>query len=324
MFMTWCSYRGCELGWDQSSSLNFIKTRGVCDEYCCPGMADECADTCDNRYMRSIFIDNWWYSGGDPDIDVIKDRIMNYGPVTVHLSVYSDFYNYNSGVYTHAHGEYEGGHAVCLLGWNDIDSCWIGKNSWGPDWGEGGWFRVAMKTSGIGIDDQIWYMIVDTSSIHEIFVTKPNGGEGFLAQEYEQVRWESPYFGGYVKIDYSTDGGSNWNNITPSTYDDGDYSWTLPNVLSCNCLVKISDAADEDPFDISDNPFSIIQRGDIDKNCSLGLADVILLANYYFKGGDPPDPFDLGDVNCNGPIQTDDIIYLANFILKGGPEPGCP
>jgi len=258
-----------------------------------------------------------------PNIDQIKDRIMNYGPVTVHFEVFSDFYSYHSGVYKHVSGSSEGWHAVAFVGWSNTDSCWIVKNSWGTDWGEDGWFRVEMMTAGIHIDEEIWYMTVDTASVHEITVTRPDGGESFLAQETKSINWVSPYFGGNVKIDYTTNSGSSWINITPGTYNDGDYSWSVPNILSCNCMIKVSDAEDGDPFDESDNVFFIIQRGDIDKDCSYSLLDVISLANYLLKGGPPPDPLKLGDANCNGLIMIEDVIFLANHILKGGPAPGC-
>ena len=46
-----------------------------------------------------------------------------------------------------------------------------------------------------------------------------------------------------VKLDYSLDGGSNWNSIVTTYTSNGSYSWTLPDIstTSNSCLVKIRD-----------------------------------------------------------------------------------
>jgi C1A family cysteine protease len=54
-----------------------------------------------------------------------------------------DFKYYRSGVYSFTQGKSLGGHAVLLVGYNDDGRYFIVKNSWGPDWGEGGFFRIA-------------------------------------------------------------------------------------------------------------------------------------------------------------------------------------
>jgi hypothetical protein len=59
------------------------------------------------------------------------------------MEVYSDFYSYLSGVYSHVSGTYEGLHAVEVIGYDDDYQCFIVKNSWGTDWGESGFFRIA-------------------------------------------------------------------------------------------------------------------------------------------------------------------------------------
>ncbi len=35
-----------------------------------------------------------------------------------------------------------GGHAVCAVGYDDSVSRWICRNSWGPDWGQAGYFQM--------------------------------------------------------------------------------------------------------------------------------------------------------------------------------------
>ncbi|NKQ54950.1 peptidase C1 [Amycolatopsis sp. K13G38] len=77
------------------------------------------------------------------DPAAIKHHIYGYGPVTACMVVYDDFFHYAGGVYRHTTEETSGGHCVALIGWDDEHGCWIGKNSWGTGWGEGGYFRIA-------------------------------------------------------------------------------------------------------------------------------------------------------------------------------------
>ena len=81
-------------------------------------------------------------------LDSIKAALAKYGPLPTSFLVFSDFKHYKSGIYSHASGlsdifKFLGGHAVLLVGYNDAEQYFIVKNSWGPDWGEGGYFRVA-------------------------------------------------------------------------------------------------------------------------------------------------------------------------------------
>jgi len=328
MFLTWCTGRGCELGWDQSSTLNYIKNNGVPDDNCLTQWGTACSDSCPDRYIRSVFISSWGYDDF-PDVETIKDRIMTYGPVTVHFEVFQDFDYYHSGVYKHVWGEYRGWHAVILVGWNQQDTCWIAKNSWGTDWGEagggqpGGWFRVRMMDNGVHIDEGDWYMIPDTASVHELIVKSPNGGEAWVAEEWYSANWLSPYFAGNINIEYSTNGGTSWNSINPNAYNDGDESWLLPDLVSKHCRIRVSDYVDGDPSDISNGDFIITKRGDVNKNGSIELADVISLANYVLKGAPVPNPIILADVNCDGLYNLSDVITLANYVLKGTSIAGC-
>ena len=59
------------------------------------------------------------------------------------MLVYEDFRHYKSGIYSRVSGKYLGGHAVLLVGYNDDEEYFMVKNSWGPDWGEDGYFRIA-------------------------------------------------------------------------------------------------------------------------------------------------------------------------------------
>ena len=74
-----------------------------------------------------------------------------------------------------------------------------------------------------------------------ITITSPNGGENWEVSTNHSITWTSNNVTD-VKIDYSTNNGTNWNNIVASTpASAGTYSWTIPNTSSTNCKVQISD-----------------------------------------------------------------------------------
>lgn len=63
---------------------------------------------------------------------------VSRGPVIAGMRVFDDFRYYRKGIYEHATGDEVGLHAVCIVGYDDERSCWIGKNSWSDAWGENG------------------------------------------------------------------------------------------------------------------------------------------------------------------------------------------
>ncbi len=81
--------------------------------------------------------------------DLLKPAVM-IQPLLCSMLVYDDLRFYTGGVYQHVSGAYLGGHAVVIVGWDDAESCWICKNSWGTDWGEDGYFRIRWEDCSIG------------------------------------------------------------------------------------------------------------------------------------------------------------------------------
>lgn len=63
--------------------------------------------------------------------------------------------------------------------------------------------------------------------------------------------------------------------------------------------------------------------GNVNGTGGIGLADIIYLVNYIFKGSIPPCPEKAGDANKNNMVNLADIIFLVNHVFKGGPAP-CP
>jgi len=89
-------------------------------------------------------------------------------------------------------------------------------------------------------------------------ITYPDGGESFDWQQVPNIYWDQTTFYSAVRIEFSSDSGANWSLITSSTPNTGYYfNWTVPQVVSNNCLIKISNTANLALYDISDAVFSI-------------------------------------------------------------------
>ncbi|MBN1695038.1 S8 family serine peptidase [candidate division WOR-3 bacterium] len=90
-----------------------------------------------------------------------------------------------------------------------------------------------------------------------ITVTNPNGGENWYIDSTYDITWTTNLTTEAVRIEYSTDNGSNWSEIIASIQADSlAYAWTIPNTSSDSCLVRITDTTGS-PSDTSDAIFSI-------------------------------------------------------------------
>ncbi|KAK7487324.1 hypothetical protein BaRGS_00021413 [Batillaria attramentaria] len=87
----------------------------------------------------------------------IMEELYTNGPVEAAFTVYNDFLQYKSGVYRHTSGSALGGHAVKILGYGveNGDKYWLVANSWNPDWGDNGFFKILRGEDECGIEGQI-------------------------------------------------------------------------------------------------------------------------------------------------------------------------
>jgi len=147
--------QGCEGGFPYLIAGRYAKDYGVVEEECNPyqGKDGECSTkTCLKHYVASYKYVGDYYGGCSED--AMKKALVENGPLSVSFEVYDDFMHYKSGVYhhtglvlsTHFHPFEITNHAVLLVGYgHDADlkeDYWTIKNSWGPGWGEGGFFRI--------------------------------------------------------------------------------------------------------------------------------------------------------------------------------------
>ncbi|MDZ7343633.1 MAG: DNRLRE domain-containing protein, partial [candidate division KSB1 bacterium] len=89
-------------------------------------------------------------------------------------------------------------------------------------------------------------------------LTSPNGSESWIVGSAQNITWTSTGILADVKLEFSTNNGTSWTTIIASTPNDGAHSWTIPDAISSQCLVRISNAATGTPSDVSDGNFAIV------------------------------------------------------------------
>jgi len=157
--------RGC-CGGLLGETLSFLKSQGTPLESCFPYEAVDskgrdaddcpfgrpsnepvkCSDRCSEWESQVIKISNYHTLYLK---ESIKNAISTFGPVVAGFRVYEDFRDYNGGVYEHEYGKFLGNHLVTIIGYDDSQGYWICKNSWGPSWGENGFFNIKYGECGI-------------------------------------------------------------------------------------------------------------------------------------------------------------------------------
>ena len=109
------------------------------------------------------------------DNNAIKLAVLNYGAVAVGMHYDDDYLKFDSYYYNGAESI---DHGVCIVGWDDTYSksnfknvpagngAWIVRNTWGPDWGDDGYFYVSYydtRLAQLNLDDAYTFIFNDST-----------------------------------------------------------------------------------------------------------------------------------------------------------------
>lgn len=161
----------CTSGLDREIALSYVRDKGVPDEKCFPYTPkNQPCNPCSDRAKRIIKIQGWRKIC---NVSQAKEWIARKGPLVGSMVVYEDFVYYRGGIYKHISGKALGGHCISIVGYNDVEGYWICKNSWGPSWGENGWFKIAYGECEIGVTRCFW--TAEFPSISDDIIVPENG-----------------------------------------------------------------------------------------------------------------------------------------------------
>ena len=151
-----CGGGSCDSGWYNSAACSYLQNNGTPDEACWPyePVDSPCLNTCPDWKSRAVKITSYGNISGIYSCATY----VAIAPILVAFEVYSDFYYYTGGIYEYTNGDYEGGHAVYIVGYDTTGPVdyWIVKNSWDSSWGEDGFFRIKMGECDIESRSSYW------------------------------------------------------------------------------------------------------------------------------------------------------------------------
>lgn len=135
---------------------------------------------------------------------------------------------------------YIDGHSICGVGYNDVNyevaSHYTHENyiRWVTMWELLG-VQTVSPGGPYGVAVEINHPDGDST------YNSTGGGEILISGNVYEINWEySILLDSYVKIDYSTDHGVSWTQITGYTANDGIYDWVIPTGIdSDDCRIRI-------------------------------------------------------------------------------------
>lgn len=145
-----CEHGG-DCGGGYFAAFDYIRDRGLPDEMQDPYRARN--SSCKAGLVSKLKLTRWAYIGSrlsSPSTAQIKQAVYDHGPVSVDVN---GSWPSSRNVVTSC-GSTGTNHMVTIEGWVDDPAYarygggyWIVRNSWGTNWGDGGYIRLVYKSS---------------------------------------------------------------------------------------------------------------------------------------------------------------------------------
>ena len=158
---------------------------------------------------------------------------------------------------------------------------------------------------GLSMNYATYATIKYSQQASQLSVISPNGGETYLNGQQVIITWNSQAVQS-VKIEFTSNNGVTWS-ILSANYpaDSGRFAWTVPNINSTQCKIKITDSNDPGIYDISNSSFTI----------SPVTLNTGLIAYYPFNGNTNDESGNNNHGTNNGATFTTDINETQNDAL---------
>ena len=170
--------QGCH-GGEPIQAYEYIYLNGITDETCSSYTArghdngHECSamticKNCDphepcyipDTYPVYNIKDYGWFHGEEN----MMQEIYSNGPISCGIAATEEFHSYKGGIFQDKTGLMDVNHEISLIGFGEENGVkyWVGRNSWGENWGESGFFRLIRGINNMAIEsDCAWAIPAD-------------------------------------------------------------------------------------------------------------------------------------------------------------------
>jgi cathepsin L len=138
----------CGGGWHGSAFNHFVEYGAILSDQEYAAKVKPCEQKLGTRAVT------WDYVNYPPDklpsVTQLKAALVEHGPLVVLIRIDEALKAYKGGVFNERNPGTVN-HAVLLLGWDDSKKAWLLLNSWGTEWGEMGYMRIAWGSNNVGM-----------------------------------------------------------------------------------------------------------------------------------------------------------------------------
>lgn len=248
---------GCDGGWANAAYFVFQQT-GAVTENCMPYLGlDPPQASCDEDFYKKYGYITGWHSVSN-NVDQIK-AALQYGPLCTAVDASDEFEAYSSGCY-----DVPGGwtnHLVLIVGYDDRscggNGAWIIKNSWGADFGEGGYIYVQYGAASVGTNmTQLEFSAPPTTiRINPAITADPVYGDQQAILNWTTSGAPAPF----VDIWFGAEGHCHEYLVAQNVPNTGTYDWAVPNLgTNYGSLVIHPSSGTSDGFGMTEGYVKVI------------------------------------------------------------------
>ena len=104
-----------------------------------------------------------------------------------------------------------------------------------------GEYQVQISGSHVPQGPQAYYLVYEWID-DAVTLTYPLGGESWVPGELERIHWDAEGNSGFFSLEYSTNGGHNWQPVASVGGSARSHMFTIPNTITGQGMVRISRA----------------------------------------------------------------------------------